>query len=76
MDPGSYIVTSPDNTYPRGKHGEIKVHRSNACGLNVFQTSFMLDLLSICFCRYIRCPRVGFLVERLGFYIGDYNCMV
>ena len=60
MDPGSYIVTSPDNTYPRGKHGEIKVHRSNACGLNVFQTSFMLDLLSICFCRYIRCHRVGF----------------
>ena len=28
----SYIVTSPENTYPRGKHGEIKVHRSNACG--------------------------------------------
>ena len=26
-----YIVTSPENTYPRGKHEEIKVHRSNAC---------------------------------------------
>jgi hypothetical protein len=26
-----YIVTSPENTYPRGKHGEIKVHRSSAC---------------------------------------------
>ena len=28
-----YIVTSPENTYPRGKHGENKVHRSSACGL-------------------------------------------
>ena len=26
-----YIVTSPENTYPRGKHGKIKVHRSSAC---------------------------------------------
>jgi hypothetical protein len=33
VDPGPYIVTSPENTYPRGKHGEIKVHRSNACVL-------------------------------------------
>ena len=32
VDPGSYIATSPENTYPRGKHGGIKVHRSNACG--------------------------------------------
>ena len=32
VDPGPYIVTSPENTYPRGKHGEIKVHRSNAYG--------------------------------------------
>ena len=32
VDPGPYIVTSPENTYPRGKLGEIKVHRSNACG--------------------------------------------
>ena len=31
VDPGPYTVTSPENTYPRGKHGEIKVHRSNAC---------------------------------------------
>ena len=31
VDPWLYIVTSPENTYPRGKHGEIKVHRSNAC---------------------------------------------
>jgi hypothetical protein len=31
VDPGPYIVTSPENTYPRGKHREIKVHRSNAC---------------------------------------------
>jgi hypothetical protein len=30
VDPGPYIVTSPENRYPRGKHGEIKVHRSNA----------------------------------------------
>jgi hypothetical protein len=34
VDPGPYIVTSPENTYPRGKHGEIKVHRSNTCGNN------------------------------------------
>ena len=27
----AYIVTSPENTYPRGKHGEINVHRSSAC---------------------------------------------
>jgi hypothetical protein len=27
VNPGPYIVTSPENTYPRGKHGEIKVHR-------------------------------------------------
>jgi hypothetical protein len=27
-----YIVTSPENTYPRGKNEEIKVHRSSACG--------------------------------------------
>ena len=26
-----YIATSPENTYPRAKHGEIKVHRSIAC---------------------------------------------
>ena len=26
-----YIVTSPENAYPRGKHGAIKVHRSSAC---------------------------------------------
>ena len=32
VDPGPYIVTSPENTYPRGIHGEIKVHRSNAYG--------------------------------------------
>jgi hypothetical protein len=32
VDPGLYIVTSPENTYPRGKHGEIKAHRSNVCG--------------------------------------------
>jgi hypothetical protein len=32
VDPGPYIITSPENTYPRGKHGEIKVHRSNAYG--------------------------------------------
>jgi hypothetical protein len=32
VDPGPYIATSPENTYPRGKHGEIKVHLSNACG--------------------------------------------
>ena len=31
VDPGPYIVTSPENMYPRGKHGEIKVYRSNAC---------------------------------------------
>ena len=30
-----YIVTSPENTYPRGKHEEIKVHRSNACGFYI-----------------------------------------
>ena len=30
VDPGPYIVTIPENTYPCGKHGEIKVHRSNA----------------------------------------------
>ena len=24
-------VTSPENTYPRGKHREIKVHRSSSC---------------------------------------------
>jgi hypothetical protein len=34
VDPGPYIVTSPENTYPRGKHGESKLHRSNACDLN------------------------------------------
>ena len=34
VDPGPYIVTSPENTYPRGKHGEIKVHRSNACDMS------------------------------------------
>ena len=32
----AYIVTSPENTYPRGKHGQIKVHRSNACGYSGF----------------------------------------
>ena len=32
--PLSYIVTSPENTYPRGKHGEIKVHRSNVYAFN------------------------------------------
>ena len=31
VDPGPYIVTSPENMDPRGRHGEIKVHRSNAC---------------------------------------------
>ena len=35
VDPGPYIVTIPENTYPGGKHGEIKVHRSNACGFDV-----------------------------------------
>jgi hypothetical protein len=34
VDPGPYIVTSSENMYPRGKHGEIKVHRSNACDQN------------------------------------------
>jgi hypothetical protein len=34
VDSGPYIVTSLENTYPRGKHGEIKVHRSNACDLD------------------------------------------
>jgi hypothetical protein len=28
------MVTSPENTYPRGKHGEIKIHRSSACEKN------------------------------------------
>ena len=31
VDPGPRN-TSPENMYPRGKHGEIKVHRSSACG--------------------------------------------
>ena len=35
VDPGPYIVTIPENTYPCGKHGEIKVHRSNACGVHL-----------------------------------------
>ena len=35
VDPGPYIVTIPENTYPRGKQGEIKVHRSNACGVHL-----------------------------------------
>ena len=30
----AYIVTSPENTYHRGKHGDNKVHRSSACGYN------------------------------------------
>ena len=34
VDPGPYIVTSPENTYLSGKHGEIKVHRSNACDMS------------------------------------------
>jgi hypothetical protein len=29
VDPG------PENTYPCGKHGEIKVHRSSACDKSV-----------------------------------------
>ena len=39
----AYIVTSPENTYPRGKHGEIKVHRSNACGY--FNTTIIVFFL-------------------------------
>jgi hypothetical protein len=35
VDPGPYIVASPENTYPRGKHWEAKVHRSNACAFYV-----------------------------------------
>ena len=31
-----YIVTSPENTYPCGKHGEIKVHRSSACVISLW----------------------------------------
>jgi hypothetical protein len=31
VDPGPYIANIPENTYPLGKHGEIKVHRSNTC---------------------------------------------
>ena len=29
--PTLLLHTSPENTYPRGKHGEIKVHQSSAC---------------------------------------------
>ena len=45
--PGPYIVTSPENTYPRGKHGEIKVHRSNACGFNC--VSYVIVYIGIVF---------------------------
>jgi hypothetical protein len=35
------IVTSPENTYPRGKHGEINVHRSSACEQNRLMIAYM-----------------------------------
>jgi hypothetical protein len=30
VDPGPYIVTIPENTYPRGKHGEMSIGRKTS----------------------------------------------
>ena len=56
VDPGPNVITSPENTYPRGKHGENKVHRSSACAISdsysqefcyVYETPEMLSLIVI-----------------------------
>ena len=57
MDPGPYIVASPENTYPRGKHGEIKVHRSNACTITFFVTRLIINKIN-------KVQWVDFKVER------------
>jgi hypothetical protein len=54
VDPGP--TNSPENTYPRGKHREIKVHRS-ALELGCFTTNLSTDFVLFCyvllFCCYL-----------------------
>jgi hypothetical protein len=40
MGPGPYIVISPENTYPQGKHGEIKVHRSKRLAMHTIRLNY------------------------------------
>ena len=50
VDPGPYIVTIPENTYPRGKHGEMSIGRMPVVLVaSIIDSSFylMLDILPI-----------------------------
>ena len=44
---------TPENTYPRGKHGEIKVHRSSACCSDSIQTFCYDDLYRLFYFNHI-----------------------